>query len=89
MCLPYDGLPALPEWTKDRSIVRLRPEHGFIDMGPRNEMKNTPIRLFRPRAEAPIELPIRRREFVQETVRYVPFKGAYFFESDWEAARGR
>jgi len=52
-------------------------------------MKNAPIRLFRPRAETAIELPIRRREFVQAAVRYFPFKGAYFFESDWEAARGR
>lgn len=88
-CLPYDELPSLPEWTKERWIMRLRPEHGFVDLGPHSEMKNTPIRLFRPGSETSVELPIGRREFVQARVRYFPFRGAYFFESEYFVSNPR
>jgi hypothetical protein len=82
-CLPSDQTPALPDWTKDRWIKRLRPEHGFLDLGPQREMKNTPIRLSRFDSDVPIVLPIKRRDFLQISVRFYPFRGAYFFESDY------
>jgi len=78
-CIPVEALSPLPAWTKDRSIMRLRPEHGFLDLGPRREQKNEPVRLVRNGSDKGIELPIRRREFLPALVRYYPHKGAYFF----------
>jgi hypothetical protein len=77
-CLPVESRAPLPDWAKERSVMRLRPEHGFLDLGPQREPKNLPVRLIR-NDGAPIELPIRRREFVQAEVRYYPHKGGYFF----------
>jgi hypothetical protein len=84
-CLADDRVPPLPEWTKDRWIQRLRPEHGFLDLGPRREMKNTPVSLFRFGSDTALELPIKRREFVSTRPKFYPFKGAYFLESDYFA----
>ena len=64
-CLPVDALPPLPDWTRDRSIMRLRPEHGFLDLGPQRAPKNEPVRLVRNGSDKAIEVPIRRREFIQ------------------------
>jgi hypothetical protein len=78
-CLPIEALPQLPAWTKTRSIMRLRPQHGFLDLGPQGEEKNSPIYLIRNEHDKPIELSIRRREFLSTTVRYYDHKNAYFF----------
>jgi hypothetical protein len=77
-CVALESRVPLPAWTKGRSIVPLRPEHGFLDLGPEREEKNLPIRLIRTNGES-IDLPIRRREFLQAQVRYYAHKGAYFF----------
>jgi len=82
-CMPIEALAPLPAWTKDRSIMRLRPEHGFLDLGPQREQKNEPVRLVRNGNDKRIELPIRRREFLPVWVQYYPHKGAYFFPGDF------
>lgn len=82
-CLPYDELPPLPARDVEHEFVRLRPEHGFIDLGPQRSMANTPIRLYKPGNSVGIELPFKRREFQQGTIRYFTFKGAYFILSSY------
>jgi len=82
-CLPVDTLPPLPDWTRERSIMRLRPEHGFLDLGPQIAPKNEPVRLVRNGSDKAIEVPIRRREFIQPWVQYYPHKGAYFFAGEF------
>jgi len=82
-CVPVEALAPLPAWTKDRSIMRLRPEHGFLDLGPQRVQKNEPVRLVRNGSDKEIEVPIRRREFSRAWVQYYPHKGAYFFPGDF------
>jgi hypothetical protein len=82
-CVPAESLVPLPAWTKDHSIMRLRPEHGFLDLGPQRERGDNAIRFVRGNNEKPIELPIRPREVVLAWVQYYPHKGAYFFPSSF------
>jgi hypothetical protein len=82
-CLSAESRTPLPDWTKDRSIMRLRPEHGFLDLGPQRERRDDPIRLVRSGTDKPIELPIRPNEFLPARVQYYPHKGAYFLPEDF------
>jgi hypothetical protein len=81
-CAPVESRPPLPAWTKDRSIMRLRPGDGFLDFGSQQEPKNLPIRLVRNDGKQ-IELPIRSHEVSRAWVQYYVFKGAYFFPGDF------
>lgn len=80
-CLPYEALPQPPARSEEHVFVRLRPEHGFIDMGAQLSTANTPMRLYKPGSLEGIELPLKRREIQRATIRFFPFKGAYFIES--------
>jgi hypothetical protein len=82
-CVQAELLAPLPDWTKDRSIMRLRPEHGFLDLGPQRERRNDPIRLVRGGADKPIELPIRPNDFLTTSVHYYSHKGAYFLPGNF------
>lgn len=83
-CLPFDALPQPPARAVEHEFVRLRPEHGFIDMGPHKGWpQNTQIHLYRPGSTVGIELPFSRRELKRGTIKYFPFKGAYFVESSY------
>ena len=82
-CLPYDALPPLPARGVEHVFVRLRPEHGVIDLGSQRSMENTPVRLYRPEGSEGIELPFKRREFQRGTIKFYPFRGAYFIVSSY------
>jgi hypothetical protein len=88
-CLPYDALPQPPARDVEHVFVRLRPEHGFIDLGPQRSIENAPIKLYAPGSSRGVELPFKRREFERGTIKYFPFKGAYFIVSSYfDAAHG-
>jgi hypothetical protein len=86
-CVPAASLAPLPDWAKDRSIMRLRPEHGLLDLGPQREGVGGPIRLLRTGTDTPIALPVVHREFVLTSVRYYPHMGAYFLPGNLRSDR--
>lgn len=66
----------------EHHIDPLLPAHGFIDRGPLKGARiNHALVLFKPGAAQGIELPLRDREI--NGISYVPFKNAYFIQSDY------
>lgn len=79
----------LPEWTLGKGVVRLRPEHGFLVVGsdiPNDRMRNTEVTYHPNGAMEGVLMPFKRREAHLTSVKYIPFKGAYFIEGDYFVA---
>lgn len=89
-CLPYDALPQPPARDVEHEFFRLRPEHGFIDLGPAQRWtENTLIHFQKAGSAEFIELPLRRRQIERATIKFYAFKGAYFIESVYfDSVRG-
>ena len=79
----------LPQWTSGKKVKRLRPEHGFLVLGPENEDRNTPVTYHPKGALQGITMPFRRREFNFVNIQYAPFKDAYFIVSHYFKADDR
>lgn len=59
---------------RDRRIVQLRPEHGYVDLGQQGKGGNEPAVLVRPDGRK-IELPLKGRQ--ADGIRYLDFLGQY------------
>lgn len=90
-CRKITDLPDLPAWAKGRDVRRLRPEHGYLDMGSSvagQRLMNSEVRLVPPDSSDGVLLPFRRREvFGGEGAfapgKYMEFKQAYFVRPDY------
>lgn len=79
-CKPRDDA-VLPDWTRGKAVVRLKPAHGFFVIGEEKDDRNTPV-TYHPGGERDgIVMPFKRREF--HAVTYFAFKAAYFLRGDY------
>jgi hypothetical protein len=81
-CKPRTTAP-LPEWTQGKAVKRLRPEHGFLVLGPEKDDRNWPVTYHPNGNPQGIPMPFKRREAYLAFINYVPFKGAYFLTGDY------
>ncbi|MDX9996280.1 MAG: hypothetical protein RBS28_13265 [Rhodocyclaceae bacterium] len=81
-CQQVKQMPPLPTWTEGRSIKRLLPEHGFLDLGvlrgQEDEVKYYPLGAGK---DEGIVMPFKKGRFSTVTIRFFPFKNAYLIES--------
>jgi hypothetical protein len=77
------ALAPLPEWTQGQRVLRLKPEHGFLLLGPEKGDRNTPV-TYHPRGEHDgIVMPFKRKEARLAFIKYVPFENAYLVSGDY------
>jgi hypothetical protein len=94
-CRPQSELPPLPVWARERRIVRLRPEHGFVEWKQLSEggyLAVTPVKMHRYGASEQQGLPITPALAEQTNLLFEYFRDAqgYFLTSggrDASAAR--
>jgi hypothetical protein len=73
----------LPDWTHGQAVLRLKPEHGFLVLGPLKQDGNTPV-TYHPKGERNgIVMPFNRREAKLAFIEYVPFRNAYLITGDY------
>jgi hypothetical protein len=81
-CKPRNDLP-LPEWTQGKKVLRLKPEHGFLVLGPDKQDRNTQVTFHLKGAMEGITMPFKRREASLAFIKYAPFKQAYFIVGEY------
>lgn len=81
--LPSTCQPLPENSDRDRHLMPLLPDHGFIDRGPiqGDPLNNDPAVYYKTGAVEGIRLPMGQREI--SAVRYVPFQRAYFIQSEY------
>jgi hypothetical protein len=78
-CRPYVETP-LPEWTRGKSVLRLKPGRGFLLLGPEKDDTNSLVTYHPTGGPDGIEMPFKRRQFHLSNITYSPVRDAYFIQ---------